>query len=163
MERKCGLNEKRNIHTKLSCFGSFVWIYPSRKLKRTKCGGTLASARVSPCFVCFRYHRNQKKEVQEAGLLAVENIPDEQAGEEQVPFELEEDLLEQQLEELEDDDMPDLEEELPPYVTVEKDDDPSRAQPPPPLLTSELPPENQPELPGGVSGINQERKLLVKN
>ena len=77
----------------------------------------------------------------------MENIPDEQAGEEQVPFELEEDLLEQQLEELEDDDMPDLEEELPPYVTVEKDDDPSRAQPPPPLLTSELPPENQPELP----------------
>ena len=61
------------------------------------------------------------KEVQEAGLLAVENIPDEQAGEEQVPFELEEDNLEQQLEQLDDDDdMPDLEEELPPYVTVQE-------------------------------------------
>ena len=90
----------------------------------------------------------------------MKNIPDEKAGEEQVPFELEEDLLEQQLEELEDDDMPDLEEELPPYVTVEKDDDPSRAQPPPPLLTSELPPENQPELPRR-SLRNQPRKKTI--
>ena len=100
------------------------------------------------------------KEVQEAGLLAVENIPDEQAGEGQVPFKLEEDNLEQQLEQLDDDDMPDLEEELPPYVTVEKDyENLTRAQPPP-LLTSELPPEILPELPRR-SLRNQPKKKTI--
>ena len=100
------------------------------------------------------------KEVQEAGLLAVENIPDEQAGEEQVPFELEEDNLEQQLEQLDDDYMPDLEEELPPYVTVEKDDENLTRAQPPPLLTSELPPENPPELPRR-SLRNQPKKKTI--
>ena len=91
----------------------------------------------------------------------MENIPDEQAGEEQVPFELEEDNLEQQLEQLDDDDdMPDLEEELPPYVTVEKDDENLTRGQPPPLLTCELPPENQPELPRR-SLRNQPKKKTI--
>ena len=94
---------------------------------------------------------NQK--VQEAGLLTVENILDEQAGVEEVPFELDDNLDDV-------DDMPNLEEQLPPYVIVEKDDeDQTRAQPPP-LLTAELPPENLPELPRR-SVRNQPKKKTI--
>ena len=92
----------------------------------------------------------------------MENIPDEQAGEEQVPFELEDNLddVEQQLEQLDDDDMPDLEEKFPPYVAVEKDDENQTRAQPPPLLTSELPPENLPELPRR-SLRNQPKKKTI--
>ena len=58
-----------------------------------------------------------------------------------------------------DDDMPALEEQLPPHVTVEKDDDHSRAKPPP-VLTSELPPEIPPELPRRRSRNPAEKKTI---
>ena len=84
--------------------------------------------------------------MQEAGLLSVENMPDHQAGTDAVPFELDDDLndVEDQMEQLGDDDMPDLE-ELPPHLIIEKDDD-SRVKPPP-VLTSQEPPDIPPELP----------------
>ena len=100
------------------------------------------------------------QEVREAGLLQnVEDIPDEEVGTEDVPYELD---TEQQMEEAPDgdDDMPELEEELPPNVTVEKEPE-VRAQADvnadmgPPELTA------PPELPPRRSSRNISRKKTI--
>ena len=56
--------------------------------------------------------------------------------------------------------MPDLEEQLPSYVTVEKDDEDQTRAEPPPLLTAGLPPENPPDLPRR-SVRNQPKKKTI--
>ena len=107
------------------------------KLKRTKRGGIqalLGSHRASYVLDILE----TQTEVRDAGLVpTAENTEDEQVGTEDVPYDAEFDT-EQHMEDL--DDMPELEEELPPNVTVEQPVE--RAQPE--TYSSDVPPDSGP-------------------